>query len=183
MAYYYFDFWDITKQDCYGLLSFLIFQLFAKLDSYHDALFKLYSDNGCSMQKLNFNMLKKCLADMLSLPGQGQIYIIVDALDECPNFPEMPSAYKYVLKCIKEIVNLKLSNVNLYVASRLKMDIWLVLKPLMTLKLSLYDEIGQKNDIIECINYIVYLDLRMRRWNKEDKQLVINMLSSKADCM
>ena len=27
---------------------------------------------------------RKCLKDMLSLPGQGPIYIIVDGLDECP---------------------------------------------------------------------------------------------------
>src|SRR6266699_3197136 len=178
MAYYYFDFWDITKQDCYGLLSSLIFQLFAKLDSYHDALFKLYSDNGCSMQKLNFNMLKKCLADMLSLPGQGQIYIIVDALDECPNFPGTPSAREDVLELVEEIVNLKLPNVSLCVVSRPEMDIRLVLEPLTTLKISLHDEIGQKKDIVEYINSIVRSDSSMRRWNEGDKQLVIDTLSS-----
>jgi hypothetical protein len=183
MAYYYFDFRDVTKQDCYGLLSSLIFQLSAESDSCHDALSKLYSDNGRGMRKPDFDALKKCLADMLSLPGQGQIYIIVDALDECPNFPGTPSAREDVLESIKEIVNLKLPNVNLCVASRPEIDIRLVLEPLTTLKLSLHDEIGQKNDIIEYINYIVRSDLSMRRWNEEDKQLVVDTLSSKADCM
>jgi hypothetical protein len=30
MAYYYFDFRDAKKQDCYGLLSSLIYQLFTE---------------------------------------------------------------------------------------------------------------------------------------------------------
>jgi hypothetical protein len=40
--------------------------------------------------------LKKCITDMLSLPGQAPIYIIVDGLDECPNFPnELQNEYSF----------------------------------------------------------------------------------------
>ena len=120
---------------------------------------------------------------MLSLPGQGRIYIIVDALDECPNFPGTPSAREDVLKFVKEIVSLKLLNVNLCVASRPEMDIRLVLEPLTTLKISLHDEIGQKKDIVEYIDSIVRSDAGMQRWNEEDKQLVVETLSGKADGM
>jgi hypothetical protein len=56
-------------------------------DSCYNVLSKLYADNGRGTWKLGVGALKKCLADMmLSLPGQGQIYFTVDALDECPNF-------------------------------------------------------------------------------------------------
>ncbi len=116
-------------------------------------------------------------------PGQGQIYIIIDALDECPNFPGTPSAREDVLEFLNEIVNWKLPNVNLCVASRPEIDIRLVLEPLTTLKISLHDEIGQKKDITEYINSIVRSDRNMRRWNEEDKQLVVDTLSSKADGM
>jgi hypothetical protein len=183
MAYYYFDFRDARKQDCYGLLSSLISQLSAESDSCNDVLSKLYSDNSRGMQKPDVGALKNCLADMLSLPGQGQIYIIVDALDECPNFPGTPSAREDVLKFVKEIFNLKLPNVNLCVASRPETDIRLVLEPLTTLEISLHDEIGQKKDIVEYINYIVRSDWSMQRWNEEDKQLVVDTLSSKVDGM
>jgi len=61
------------------------------------------------MQKPDVGALKKCLADMLSLPGQDQIYIIVDALDECPNFPGTPSARENVLKFVEEIVKFETS--------------------------------------------------------------------------
>ena len=183
MAYYYFDFRDVKKQDCYGLLSSILLQLSAKSDSCYDVLSKLYSDNSNDIGKPDIGTLKKCLADMLSLPGQGQIYIIVDALDECPNFPGTPSAREEVLQFVKETVNLKLSNVNICVASRPEMDIRLVLEPLTNLKISLHEEIGQAKDIIEYINSIVRSDRSMQRWKEEDKQLVVDTLSGKADGM
>jgi hypothetical protein len=183
MAYYYFDFRDVKKQDCYGLLSSLVSQLSAESDSCYNVLSKLSSDNSRGMHKPEVGALKKCLTDMLSLPGQGPIYIIIDALDECPNFPGTPSARESVLEFVEEIVNLKLPNVHLCVASRPELDIRLVLEPLTMLKISLHDEIGQKKDIIEYIDSIVRSDRNMRRWKEEDKQLVVDTLSGKADGM
>ena len=183
MAYYYFDFRDVKKQDCYGLLSSLILQLSAESDSCYDILYRLYSDNARGVRKPTISALKKCMTDMLSLPEQAPIYIIVDGLDECPNFPGRPSARGEVLDLIEELVDLKLSNVHLCVASRPEMDIRMSLESLTSLKISLHDEIGQKEDIIEYIKSVVHSDRSMRRWKEEDKQLVIHTLSSKADGM
>jgi hypothetical protein len=183
MAYYYFDFRDVKKQDCYGLLSSLVSQLSAESDSCYNILFKLYSDNSRGMQKPDVGALKKCLADMLSLPGQGQIYIIIDALDECPNFPGTPSAREEVLEIVEGIADLKHPNVHLCVASRPEMDIRLVLEPLTSLKISLHNETGQKEDIIVYIKSVVHSDRSMRRWKEEDKLLVIDTLSDRVDGM
>ena len=183
MAYYYFDFRDVKKQDCYGLLTSLILQLSAESDSCYDILSRLYSDNARGMRNPTTSALKKCLTDMLSLPGQAPIYIIVDALDECPNSSGTPSAREEVLEQIKELVDLKLLNVHLCVASRPEMDVRMVLEPLTSLRISLHDEIGQKEDIIEYIKSAVRSDWSMRRWTEEDKQLVIDNLSDKADGM
>jgi hypothetical protein len=87
MAYYYFDFRDLKKQDCYGLLSSLISQLSAESDSCYNILSQLYSDKSRGIRKPDIDALKDCMTDMLCLPGQGPIYIVIDALDECPNFP------------------------------------------------------------------------------------------------
>jgi hypothetical protein len=183
MAYYYFDFRDVKKQDCYGLLSSLVSQLSAESDSCYDVLSKLYSDNSRGVRKPNVVALKKCLADMLSLPGQSQIYIIVDALDECPNFPGRPSARDRVLELIEELVDLKLQNLHLCVASRPEMDIRTVLEPLTALKISLHDERGQKEDIVKYIESVVRSDRSMRRWKVEDQRLVVDTLSAKSDGM
>jgi len=183
MAYYYFDFRDLKKQDCYGLLSSLILQLSAESDSCYNILSQLYSDNSRGIRKPTINALKKCMTDMLSLPGQGPIYLIVDALDECPNFPMTPSAREKVLELIEELVDLKLSNVRLCVASRPEIDIRVVLEPLTSLQISLHDESGQKADIIAYIKSVVRSDRNMRRWREEDQVLVIDALSQNADGM
>jgi hypothetical protein len=182
-AYYYFDFRDVKKQDCYGLLSSLILQLSVESDSCFSILSQFYSDHGRGIRKPNIDALKKCTTDMLSLPGQAPTYIVVDALDECPNFPGRPSARGEVLGLIEELIDLKLSNVHLCVASRPEIDIRMVLEPLTSLKISLHDEIGQKEDIIKYIKSVVRSDRNMRRWKEEDKQLVIDTLSDGADGM
>ena len=183
MAYYYFDFRDAKKQDCYGLLSSLISRLSAKSDFCFDILSRLYSDHDGGMVKPDIGALKRCITDMLSLPGQAPIYIVVDGVDECPNFPGRPSAREEVLDLIEELVSLRFSNLHLCVASRPEMDIRVVLDPLTSLKISLHDERGQKEDIIGYIRYVVHSDRSMRRWKEDDKQLAIDTLSDKADGM
>ena len=183
MAYYYFDFRDVKKQDCYGLISSLILQLSTQSDSCNDILSRLYSDSARGIRKPTITALKKCMTDMLSLPGQAPTYIIVDALDECPNLSGTPSAREEVLDLIDELVGLKLPNVHLCVASRPEMDIRMVLEPLTSLIITLHDEIGQKEDIIEYIKSVVCSDRSMRRWTEENKQLAIDILSDRADGM
>jgi hypothetical protein len=183
MAYYYFDFRDFKKQDCDGLLSSFILQLSAESDSCYNILSQLYSDSSRGIRKPSISALKKCSKDMLSLPGQGPIYMMVDALDECPNLPGRPSAREKVLDLIEELVDLNLPNVHLCVASRLEMDIRSVLGQLTTLKISLHDEIGQKEDIIRYIESVVRSDRSMRRWKEEDRRLVVDTLSNKSDGM
>jgi len=54
---------------------------------------------------------------------------------------------------------------------------------LTSLQVSVHDEKGQKEDIIEYIKSVVHSDRRMRKWKKLDQELVIDMLSEKADGM
>jgi hypothetical protein len=183
LAYYYFDFRDVKKQDCYGLLSSLISHLSVESDSRFNILSQLYSDHGRGIRKPDIDALKKCMTDMLSLPGEAPIYIIVDAIDECPNSSGTPSAREDVLGLIEGLVGMKLSNVHLCAASRPEMDIRMVLEPLTSLKISLHDESGQKEDIIKYIKSVVRSDRNMRRWREEDQTLVIDTLSQNADGM
>jgi hypothetical protein len=48
---------------------------------------------------------------------------------------------------------------------------------------SLHDEQGQKNDITDYVRWIVYSDKKMRKWREEDKEMVVEVLSRKADGM
>jgi hypothetical protein len=50
---------------------------------------------------------------------------------------------------------------------------------------SLHEQSGQKKDIENYVRSVVYSDLEpiMRRWRKEDKYLVVETLSERADGM
>jgi hypothetical protein len=111
------------------------------------------------------------------------MYIIIDAIDECPNISGIPTAREQVLAFLEHIVNLDLPNVHICASSRPEIDIRNTLEPLALFRMSLHDESGQREDISSYINAVVHSNQRMRKWRKEDKQLVIDTLSDKADGM
>jgi len=183
MAYFYFDFRDTEKQHLRGLLSSLIFQLSAESDPCYQILSHLYSDHAGGTREPSEDALLQCLVEMLEVPGQPARYIIIDALDECPNFSGMPTAREQVLEFLEHLFKLKLPDVYICVSSRAEIDIRNTLEPLEPFRVSLHDEGGQKADISSYINAVVQSDQRMRRWREGDKQLVINTLSDKVDGM
>jgi hypothetical protein len=183
MAYYYFDFRDVGKQNRNGLLSSLLSQLCADSDSFCDILSRLRSSHASGARKPTDSALTKCLRDMLTLPGRGPVYIIVDAVDECPNTTGTPSAREEVLGLVQELVDWHLPRVHLCLTSRPEIDIRTVLEPSTPLRISLHDEIGQKQDIVDYIRAVVHSDRNMRKWKEADQRLVIDMLSEKANGM
>ena len=183
MSYFYFDFRESEKRHRRGLLTSLIFQLSAESDPCYQILSRLYSDHARGTQEPSENALLQCLFEMLRVPGQPPIYLIIDALDECPNISGMPTARERVLEFLEELVSLNLSNVHICVSSRLESDIRITLEPLAPLSMSLHDEAGQKADISSYIDAVVHSDRRMGRWRNGDKRLVIDVLSNQADGM
>ena len=125
----------------------------------------------------------ECLKEMLTAEAQGPTYIILDALDECPTVSTIPSPREEVLDLVSEIVGLRLLNVHICVTSRPEHDIQAVLKDLTMHPVSLHDESGQQEDIVNYVTSFVRSDRKVRRWLEEDKDLVIKTLSEKADGM
>jgi hypothetical protein len=183
MAYYYFDFRDTAKQDVRGLLSSLVVQLCAQSDPCYNILSSLYSKHKVGLRLPDDDSLTQCLQEMLRLPGQPPIYIIIDALDECPDTSGPPSPRELVLNLIEDLVELHLPNLRLCITSRPEVDIQEVLGPLAFSSVSLHNEDGQQQDIVDYINSAVQSDRRMRKWRAEDRQLVINALIQRADGM
>ena len=95
MAYYSFGVRDVKKQDRYGLLCSLVYQLAAESDSCYDVLPLLYSDNAGGARKPTSSELTECRRGGLRRPGHGEVYIVVDALDECPDISGVPSGEFY----------------------------------------------------------------------------------------
>ena len=185
MAYFYFDFRNVHKQGLPDLVPSLLSQFSSRSNPLCDILSKLYlAHESGRIQPSNVDMTE-CLKDMLTLPDQPPIYLIIDALDESPNTSGIPSARGRVLQLLNELVDLDLPNVHICVTSRPEIDIKDVISPLTSLRVSLHDQSGQKEDIADYVKSVVYSNSEpiMRRWKKEDKDLVIKILSERADGM
>jgi hypothetical protein len=183
MAYFFFDFMDTSKQGARALLSSFLVQLSNQSRSLCDVLLAFYSTHHRGAQQPSDRELTQCLEDMLKVSRQVPIYLIVDALDECPHTTGLPSSRDQVLALVEKLAKLNQSNLRLLITSRPEVDIRVSLEPLTSNRMSLHDQCGQRNDIVEFIHSVVHSDKNMRRWRDEDKGLVIYTLSDKADGM
>jgi len=121
---------------------------------------------------------------MLSVLAEQPIYIVMDALDECPDdsgWPKTPRGE--ILDVVQDLVDLQLPNLRICVTSRPEVDIKSVLNQLTTHAVSLHDQSEQKKGIADYVSTIVNSDRKMRGWPDEDKELVVKELSERADGM
>ena len=182
LAYFYFDFRDTAKQDVRSLLSSILIQLSNESDLFTEILSGLYSTHGDGFRQPTQEALTECLKNMLRLPRQGALYVIIDALDESPNTSGLMSRRAEVLGVIQELVELGLPHCHICVTSRPELDIRDVLESL-TKHVSLHDQAGQNQDIVNYVSSVVLSHPKMRKWREEDKKLVIDTLTQRADGM
>ena len=186
LAFFYCDFREEEKTGLRGLLSSLLVQLCHQSDSYCDVLSEFYSEHARGMRRASDDALVGCLKDILKLSkdsNQAPVYLIVDALDECPNVPALRSPRAKVLNVIEELTKSQFSNLRICVTSRPETDIKGVLGPLIFRSVSLHDQSGQTRDIGEYIKSFVNTHPKNRGWKAEHKQMVIDVLTKKADGM
>jgi hypothetical protein len=184
-AYYYFDFKDAAKRDIRGLLTSLLLQFVDDSDCCWDLLSQLHKGCRDGSEQPSDATLAQCLKNMLGLPGQLPVYIIIDALDECPNNIGTPSSREKVLDFVEDLVQSNYSNLSMCVTSRPEQDITTILNPLTpsSRRVSLHEEVGQRGDIDSYVRSFVQSDRAMRRWRAEDRELVIDVLSERANGM
>ena len=185
VAYYYFDFKDASKRDIRGLLTSLLLQLVDDSDSCWDLLSQLHKRCRDGSEQPSDATLAQCLKNMLDLPGQPPTYIVIDALDECPNNIGTPSAREKVLNFVEDLVELNRPNLFMCITSRPEQDITTTLNPLTppSRRVSLHEEVGQREDIDSYVRSFVQSDRAMRRWRMEDRELVMGVLSERANGM
>jgi len=183
LAIFYFDFRDAAKKDARNLLSSLLIQLCDQSDNFSKVLSSLFSSHRNGSRQPSEDELIECLKKMLQLPGQGPLFLVVDALDECPNFSDYPTPREQVLMILQDLIDLRLPHVHFCITSRPEVDIRDVLEPLAVHKVSLHEESGQNQDIVDYINSVVPSDPKMGRWREDDKKLVITALTEKAGGM
>ena len=84
---------------------------------------------------------------------------------------------------MKNLIEVHYPNLRLCITSRPEFDIRATLDPLATQQVSLHDEKGQKQDIIDYVTSILHSDSKMKKWRDVDKNMVVEKLSEKADGM
>jgi hypothetical protein len=183
LAFHYFDFREDGKKDRRGLLSSVLSQLCMQSDPYRDIISTFYSTHDRGTRSPSDNELAECLKNLLKLPGQAPVYLIVDALDECPDTSDLPSPRENVLLLLEDLIDSKFINLRICVTSRPEADIKGTLGPLTSNSVSIHDERGQREDIENYIKFTVNSHRKMRKWKPEHKQFVIDILTKRADGM
>ena len=186
LAYFYFDFRDEEKkQDMRNFLKSLLVQFSSYSNQCCEIISSVYSTHGKGAQQPSNDVLKSCLRKMLSVMAQKPqpIYIIIDALDECPDSSGMPTPREGVLNLLEELLQLGLPILRICVTSRPEVDIQNALGPLANISVPLHDQSGQIKDISDYVRNVAYSDKKMRSWRIDQKELVIEELSNKADGM
>ena len=182
LAIFYHDFREDRKEHLSRLLSSVLFQLCNQSDSYYDILSAFYATHDNGAQLPGDDQLVQCLTDLLKCPGARPVYLVIDALDECPSTSSLSSSRENLL-FLEDLIKAQLPNLRICVTSRPEIDINAILEPLAFRSVLLHDESGQKQDIIKYIESIVNTNKNMKVWNCEHKQLVIDVLTKKADGM
>jgi hypothetical protein len=179
VGYFYFDFRTDTKQSLRSLLSSVLVQLSAQSSEYRGILSGLYKEYENGGRQPSDAVLAECLKKMLALRTRGMVYIILDALDECPA-SGLPSPRDNVLGFLKELVGCGYPSVRICATSRPEADIRFVLQPLKPRDMSLHSQEGQAQDIEDYIRSVVNSDSKMQKWTDEEKKLVIDTLIKRA---
>jgi len=183
LVIFYYDFREDRKKHVTGLLSSVLFQLCDQSDSYYDILSAFYSTHRNGAQTPGDDKLVQCLMDLLKLPGLRPVYLVIDALDECPSTSSLSSPREKLLLFLEDLVEAQLPNLRICVTSRPEVDIKAILSPLAFCSVSLHDESGQKKDIMTYIESIINTNKNTKNRNSEQRQLVIDVLTEKADGM
>ena len=182
LAFFYCDFREDKKMELRGLLSSFLFQLCHQSDSYFDILSNFYTAHDKGLRPSSDDALAGCLKNLLNVPGLAPIYLIVDALDECPKSSVVRSPRAEVLNFIEELVKAQIRNLHVCVTSRPEQDIKDVLDPLIPSSFSLHDEGGQNKDIEDYIKSVINTRTT-DRWNEEHRKLAIDVLTEKSNGM
>ena len=183
LAYFFFDFRDDEKQIIRNFLTSLLTQLATCSQLCSDIAFHLYSIHDNGARKPTIGDMIKCLKKMLKAIAQQPIYIIIDALDECPNMHGIPTPRETVLDLVKDLIRMQIPHLHMCITSRLEIDVKDVLGPLAYNIVSLHEESGQRQDIFNYTRKGVYTNQKMQKWRDEEKELVVAELSNKADGM
>ena len=186
LAYYYFDFRNKEKQNVRNFITSILVQLSEFSKPHFDIIYRLYLSHENGMRQPSNQVLMTCLKEMLmEVPDPEQpVFIIIDSLDECSDNPGFPSSREAILDVVRELTHHpRHQNLRFCFTSRPEVDLQTELLPLAVEVISLHGQSERKGDVSNYIGSVVSLDENLKTLREEDKKLVIEELSERADGM
>ena len=178
VAYYYFDFNNNEKQKVSNFLSSLIAQLCAQKTELPERARKLYHDCHEGYQKPTITFLAETLRNVLQ--EFTDAYIVVDALDECP---ERDEEREELLRIINRIQSWSLRNLHLLATSRQEFDIEEAMTPLLTSPAICIQNAQVDADIKTYVRDQLATDTKLKKWPADLKAEIEETLLTGANGM
>ena len=177
LAFFYFDFSDPASRDLSALASSLISQLAKCSDACMNYLQNERS-SGRSDQLPTFEKLLDMLSKMLC--SSGRTFIVIDALDECPESARNDG----LLRLLQHIctIDSDKKDAHLLVTSRPETDIQGIMAHLPRRSLSFHDTVRHKEELDHFISSQL-TDQRLSWWSRELKAHVYDTLRKRSNGM
>jgi hypothetical protein len=184
LAYYYFDFRDKEKQNIRNFVISILVQLSECSLPCSNIIHRLYLSHGNGMRQPSDDALMDCLKAMLLVATKQPVFIIIDSLDECSNVPGVSNAREAILDVVRELTHhQRHQNLRFCVTSCPEVDLQTKLESLAVNAISLHGRSERKGDISNYVDSVISSDENLKTLREEDKKLVIEELSDRADGM
>lgn len=173
VVYFYFDFHDHEKQKYESLLRSLVVQLSMQCTKTPECVEKLFSHSLSGLKQPSTRALVDTLHGILQ--DFTEVFVIIDALDECDNRADLLEHLEYVF-------NWQLDQLHILATSRRERDIEDSFEPLSITQLPIRTD-NVNPDIRTYIRERVKKDARLKRWPALVKVEIEDTLMAKADGM
>ncbi|KAL6898779.1 ankyrin repeat-containing domain protein [Trichoderma evansii] len=179
IIYYYFAFSDVQKQDRNGMLASLIKQICCQRPNVPDSVKNLGEYKKAGMRP-STDELEKCL--ITATCGFSAVYIIIDALDECP---ELNEQREQLMETLHHILAAEFDNLHLFCTSRKEPDIDASLRRYLSepgrVEICLSTYIWEiRRDISQYVDYTL-ADVNYSSWPDDIKTEAKEILIEKSD--
>jgi Cdc6-like AAA superfamily ATPase len=166
LLYFYFDFNDMAKQTLESMVRSLISQLYCEYEDTWEQLDSLFSSCKNGHERPACELLCKALLQMIE--QVKEVWIVLDALDECNSRKEGPT--EGLLSWIRNLINSEQRNVHLLVTSRPEHNI-----------MSRVSKFAYKDDVVPVQSNLITDDIRayvrtrvrqdegLKRWQSQPK--------------
>ncbi|KAL2048384.1 hypothetical protein N7G274_000295 [Stereocaulon virgatum] len=180
VAYFFFDFKDVVKQDVVSLLSSLLAQCCRTADPLPSALLSLFQRHSARDPDRPTSPtaweLVQVLMDVIS--AREDLFLVVDALDECRQRPLLLE----VLETIANVFDNPSSRCRILYTSRVEVDIQRVFTKLRVIPLPVQNQ-HVDHDVALYVRAILETDDRLRAYRPEIKGLIVDTLTQGAKGM